>query len=360
MKKVFLYAYDKVNLGDDLFIETIVNRYPQVQFYLWSDKGNRQVFRDLSNLIIIDKESKMISLIKKIRLSLVLRYKNYLQKKCDAVVYIGGSIFMEFPTWKNIVNWWKYQSENYPFYVLGANFGPYQTEEYRENMGKVFEKLKDVCFRDTYSKSLFSNIKTVRQAPDILFSCPVPKVHKIKHQIFFSVIAKHKSDQKEKENPDTYIDKMAEIVQGYLKDNYQVVLASFCEEEKDMDVAKAIGKKISEKYQAKLSYLSYDGINRNRFLRELASSEYIIASRFHGVILGSVAGRPVYPVIYSDKTKHVLEDLQFQGCYGDVRKLDELSYEESRKNLEQNILLKVEGLDIEAQKHFEKLDKILL
>ena len=33
MKKIFLYAYDHINLGDDLFIETIANRYSDTEIY---------------------------------------------------------------------------------------------------------------------------------------------------------------------------------------------------------------------------------------------------------------------------------------------------------------------------------------
>ena len=53
MKKLFLYAYDHINLGDDLFIETIVRRYPHVKFYFWTDAKNKEVFKDLKNLKII-------------------------------------------------------------------------------------------------------------------------------------------------------------------------------------------------------------------------------------------------------------------------------------------------------------------
>ena len=104
MKKIFLYAYDHVNLGDDLFIETIVNRYPDTEFYFWTDNENKKVFQEQMNLKIIDQDSGKIKLLNKIRPSLVARYKVGIQKKCDAQVYIGGSIFMEYPTWKNIVS----------------------------------------------------------------------------------------------------------------------------------------------------------------------------------------------------------------------------------------------------------------
>ena len=44
MKKLFLYAYDRRNLGDDLFVHIITKRYPDVKFYMWSDKMNRETF----------------------------------------------------------------------------------------------------------------------------------------------------------------------------------------------------------------------------------------------------------------------------------------------------------------------------
>ena len=178
MKKIFLYAYDHINLGDDLFIETIANRYPDTEIYFWTNAQNQKVFKEQKNLKIVDENSTKTKILKKIRPSLAVRYKAGIQKKCDAQVYIGGSIFMEYPIWKNIVSWWEYQSSQYPFFVLGANFGPYHTEEYRSAMDKVYTKLKDICFRDTYSKNLFADNDHVRQAPDILFSYPMPKGRK--------------------------------------------------------------------------------------------------------------------------------------------------------------------------------------
>lgn len=358
MKKVFLYAYDHVNLGDDLFIETIVKRYPNVMFYLWSRKENEKVFQGLNNLKIIDENVGMLKKMGSIHPGFVRRYKSNLQKKCHAHVYIGGSIFMEYPTWKDIVNWWEYQSSHYAFYVLGANFGPYQTEDYKTAMGNVFSKLEDVCFRDTYSKGLFYENRKVRQAPDILFSYPMPEVHKMKKQIFFS-ITKYKKVDGSQQSESIYEMKISEIAEEYAKEGYDVVLASFCEEEGDLEAADAIRKKVSKEYRDKIRCFAYDGINRQVFLQELACSEYVIATRFHGVILAGVAGRPVYPILYSDKTKHVLEDLKFEGNYADIRTLEGLSYHDTRRNLERHITLSMEGLVQAAEEHFAKLDERL-
>ena len=355
MKKIFLYAYDHVNLGDDLFIETIVNRYPDTEFYFWTDNENKKVFQEQMNLKIIDQDSGKIKLLNKIRPSLVARYKVGIQKKCDAQVYIGGSIFMEYPTWKNIVSWWDYQSKLLPFFVLGANFGPYHTEEYRSEMDKVYAKLSDICFRDTYSKKLFKDNENVRQAPDILFSYQMPKIPKKKKQIFVSIIScEHRNLKGLTE--EEYIIKMSHLINEFCREKYQIILASFCEEEGDLLAAKKIKNHIKD--ASNIEILSYDGQNRKNFLERMSESSYIIATRFHAMILGMVAKIPVYPVIYSDKTKNVLEDIHFKGNYADLRDSRTLTYESAKDNLIANYVVDVDKLKKDSSQHFMKLDKI--
>ncbi|KIR02076.1 putative transferase [Lachnospiraceae bacterium TWA4] len=72
-------------------------------------------------------------------------------------------------------------------YILGANFGPYYTEEYLKAMAKVFEKAEDVCFREKYSYQLFQNNR-VRYAPDILFTYPMPKMKQQKNKFLYRLL----------------------------------------------------------------------------------------------------------------------------------------------------------------------------
>lgn len=355
MKKVYLYAYDKTNLGDDLFIETIVNRYPNTLFYMMSDVQNKNKFKRLKNLRIINKNSQFVTLLKRIRPSLVARYEAFYKNRCDAHVYIGGSIFMEYPTWKNIVNWWNYQADHYYFYVLGANFGPYTTEEYKEEMKEVFAKLKDVCFRDKYSYNLFSDVDTVRYAPDILFGYDkMPKAREVKKQIFMSLIdCNSKEDERLRRNSENYIEKMAEIADSYMRDGYKVLFVSFCKAENDMVAIQQVCDKLSH-WQENRNYsvLEYDGYNSQEILLEIVESEYIVASRFHAVILGILAGKPVLPVIYSDKTKNVLNDISINSTYLDIRKITD-NIENDYMNVSSDV---IEVIKIKAENHFVKLD----
>lgn len=355
MKKCFLYAYDKQNLGDDLFVHTVTGRYPHVKFYMWTDKENRNTFRSLPNMKVVDRDFCLVHLLKRIRASLVPRYRSWLENRCKAVVYIGGSIFMEYDEWENILNWWEYKAEHHPFYVMGANFGPYQNEAYRERITKIYGQMRDVCFRDRYSYDLFRNVPTVRQAPDILFSYPMPRLPVKEKQIFVSVI--NCADRRSSYgfgNPDrAYVEQMASLLQGYLQKGCTLVMSSFCKVEGDETGIQKILTAMGCENDPRIRVLNYNGTNADELVRAIAQSDAVIASRFHAAILAMVAGRPVLPVVYSDKTLHVLEDLGFEGTVIDIRKDAPYTGEPSLPKMDRELLAE------EAQKHFEKLDKVL-
>lgn len=357
MKKAFLYAYDRQNLGDDLFVHTITKRYPHVKFYMWSDTKNRETFRSLPNLKVVQKEGGMKRFLERIRPSLGAGYRNWMENRCQAVVYIGGSIFMEYDNWAQILTWWEYTAENRPFYVMGANFGPYHTEAYREKIAQIYAKMKDVCFRDQYSYDLFREVDTVRRAPDILFSYPMPQVAVEEKQIFVSVINCAARDESHglTQHDRSYVENMARLLTKYRREGYRLVLSSFCAHEGDEEGIRKILKAMDAEKDADIQVLNYDGTNADALTTAIAQSEFVVATRFHGTILALAAGRKVLPVIYSDKTLYVLQDLGFDGPVIDIRSCEDYTavgkpgvFGVNRQKLAQ-----------EAQKHFEKLDETL-
>ena len=362
-KKVFLYAYDKINFGDDLFVRNIVRRYPNVQFYIWSEKINRITFKDLPNLTVIDSNSFFVNIMQRVRKSLVARFKRFIQRRCTAVVYIGGSIFIEYDNWEHILSWWNYEAENFPFYVLGANFGPYKNEAFKEAFYNVFTKVKDICFRDTYSYDLFKDCLTVRYASDILFMTDLPKTQLRKRQVFFSIInCKKKEEGKNNLQPfaNRYIQNMIKLVEEYTKNDYSVLLVSFCNYEGDEEaILEILDHMDKQKLLGKVNTLFYNGTNTDDILEELAHSEYVIASRFHALILGIAAGKAVFPIIYSDKTISVLYDIGFQGNWADIRANNEIEFDFSISNLLNNIFVPNTSLKKDSDKHFIYLDKVL-
>ena len=356
MKKSFLYAYDRQNLGDDLFVHTITRRYPDVQFYMWSDRKNKKTFADLPNLKVIDRDSRFVHALNRLRPSLVARYKAMIEGRCDAVVYIGGSIFMEYPNWEQICSWWDWTARNRPFYVLGANFGPWHTEDYRRKMAEIFGNMQDVCFRDRYSYELFRDVDTVRVAPDILFSYPMPQVQVREKQVFVSVINCAGRDESHglSSCDSRYVANMANLLNRYLEDGCNLILASFCKEEGDEDGVRKILEAMGCQDDPRVRVLCYDGTNAAELTQAIAESDLVVATRFHAAILALAAGRPVLPIVYSDKTLHVLEDLGFDGVVYDIRQDEEWKFSGVDKKV-----FSVKTIVRCAQNHFAILDRQL-
>lgn len=354
MKKVFLYAYDRQNLGDDLFVHTITKRYPRVRFYIWTDKKNRETFRCLPNLKVVDGNSRFVRFLGWLRPSLAVGHYYRAIRRCDAVVYIGGSIFIEYPNWELACNGWEYKAENFPYYVLGANFGPWHTEGYRDRMNRIFEKMQDVCFRDRYSHELFKDNDKVRSAPDILYAYPMPQVAVDDKQIFVSVIDCAGRDDSHglKSCDQQYMDRIAALLNQYLQAGHTLVLSSFCKAEGDEQGVQRILAAMGCENDPRVRVLHYDGTNADQVTEAIAGSGLVIATRFHATILALAAGRPVLPLIYSDKTRYVLEDLGFTGTMYDIR-------QNGNWEMTEGTAMDVEQTKINAQAHFEKLDGIL-
>lgn len=365
MKKIILYAYGEFNLGDDLFIKLLLERYPNTQFVFYAHEAYKKALASYKNIKVINKDNFIVNITKKIIPNIHNRRINRIEKKVDAMVYIGGSIFIEYPNWKDNIEWYKNKSKKFSVFIIGANFGPYTQKGYVEGFRKIYPMLTDVCFRDRYSYNLFKECNTVRMAPDVIFSLKseIKKVYK--KQVFISVIdceSRNKNniplDLMDKYDSD-YIFKLSEIVEKFIDDGYNIILSSFCDAENDIKCIEKIYDKIDKKKKCNIKILSYIGYNLDEILDSINESEYIISSRFHASILGLVYNKPIFPIIYSSKTENMLKDLEFKGNYIKVSEINTINYEYVRKNLDERIVLDISKVRKESEEQFLGLDKFL-
>lgn len=358
-----LYAYLNSNLGDDLFIKIISERYPNIIFRLVVSNIYKETFKENKNIRIYD-----LSLFNKLD-SLLLRLinkkpiSNMIAKNCIASVYIGGSLFIQ----KGNFDWHIIFRINksrlihlQPFYLLGANFGPYQDEEFYIKYKELFKEYKDICFRESYSYNLFKDLDNVRISPDIVFNYKPHKKVKPKKQIAVSVI-----DLKNRTNLNsfhlTYIIRLAQICESFISKGYEIQLISFCSnKEGDINAIEDIISGVEEKYKDKVHQCLYQGKNIESIILILQESEYILATRFHAMILGWALERPVFPIIYSNKMLNVIKDTGFKGQYTRIEEMNNLSMDDVMYNLKNNVLLdNINELRIQAEEHFKILDKLL-
>ncbi|MBP3597207.1 MAG: polysaccharide pyruvyl transferase family protein [Clostridia bacterium] len=338
--KIYLDAYLSKNLGDDLFIDILLKRYPNHK-YVAISKGEKYNIKNLK----VYRNSYFYRAIKK------FAAEKYIANKCDLVITIGGSMYIEnndsnrdFTLGKN------------KRYILGSNFGPYQTNEYLKNLHSVFKNAEDVCFREEYSYNLFKDLPNVRYAQDIVFSLDVRdiKITKSKRAIISVIDCKSKLDEKYQ---GIYEQKLVDLIEYLFEKDYKVCLMSFCKAENDELAINRIINKLDEKSKNKIEKYFYNG-NIEEALNNIGNSSVVIGSRFHAIILGLLMNKAVLPIIYSNKTKNVLEENNIDVKIFNIKNINEFN----PINLEENDFTKIHNIDHminSSQNQFKQLDTIL-
>lgn len=369
MKKIYILAYTNINLGDDLFIKILCERYPNVQFYLECNSRQAKPFINIKNLeIIYTKKSKVLlrKLINKIPLNIVNPFDSSIKliDNCDATVNIGGSIFMEHKTWKKTkVNYLNKIRKSNAFFILGSNFGPVESQNYLDAYKEIFHQVNDVCFREEFSYNLFKENEKVRYAPDIVFSVDrnsnLTREQKLsKRYIIISVINLENREGLRKYEQ-RYIAALTELIIELNEQNYEVVLMSFCEAEGDLEAINKVVKSVGNtSLNSNVRIYNYEG-DLNEALKIIELSKGIIATRFHATVLGLIYNKSIYPLIYSNKTLHVLNDLNYSGDILDIKNIDELNIKKVLIQLLDSKVLDIEEQRLKSLNHFLKLDNFL-
>ncbi|MDH3251984.1 MAG: polysaccharide pyruvyl transferase family protein, partial [Ignavibacteria bacterium] len=72
-------------------------------------------------------------------------------------------------------------------------------------------------------------------------------------------------------------------------------------------------------------------------LREISSTDIIVASRFHGVLLAHVLGKPVVALSYHPKIDHIMKNIGHEKYCLDIRSFTADALQSAFVNLEQNL-----------------------
>lgn len=359
MKKVMVHAVTKLNLGDDLFLKILFERYPNTNFVLSVSDQYKKNYDAFENTIIYSSSNSFNRLTNFLmrKLGKHVYKQRKIAQMCDASIHIGGSIFQQKSNWKNqLKNRIAFSIKNQPFYVIGANFGSYKDESFYNEYYKLFKEYEDICFREEYSYNLFKELNNVRKADDVVFSLEEKIKVTDEKKVVISVI--QPSFRPYLENQDqVYYEKIKDITINYVKDGYEVVLMSFCEAEGDEVAIQSIQKIIPIEYVNNVRAHKYYG-DIEAALTEVASASAIIATRFHSMILGWIYGKPTIPISYNDKMFNVMKDVGYKGKYINFDNLNELVYEDYRiqSNME---IIDISKQKSSSEKQFYKLDQFL-
>lgn len=357
-KRIMIYAYTRQNFGDDLFVKLLCERYPETSFWIYTDPTYKRTWRTNKNLKVFSNHNviaKGMNFIGNL-LGKMNTYEHILAKRCDACVYIGGSLFIQGPDWESNFCYTKTrQIEGKPFYLLGVNFGPYSEQKFFEKYNEWFATLEDICFREMSSYRLFSHLKNTRCEKDIILSYKPSMSAGEQKKVAVSVIEPARRE-KLCDFANGYYEGLSRICRYMYRMGYQIHLVSFCSPEGDDDAMKRLTSKLAD--CAEVTCSTYSD-NLDHVIEVFQTSEYIIASRFHAMILGWILGKKVLPVVYSDKMTHVMEDLGYQGMSTTIESLGNFDETKVTEILRAYNYIDMEQTRKEAGKQFAKLDTFL-
>lgn len=363
MRRVFVHAFAAGNLGDDMMMRILCQRYPDIKFCLFADESYKSRFRDIKNIKIYSSTDSLVIRIDRLLNQLKgteMGFWKLLIKTSIATVHIGGSVFTQHED--NYADAIHLDSElcrlSKRMYVVGANFGPYVNEQYYKDYQKLFQSYTDICFRDQYSYRLFQNLPNVRYAPDVVFNYKQAKLQNEKKQVLISVIDMENRGGKYSicQYTEVYERFLLGMSREFLKRDYHVVFMSFCAIQEDGKAIERLRSQMSENTE-----VCYYDQNIEECVQKFFESEIIVGTRFHSIILGWLAEKKVLPIVYDNKTVRTLEDNEIKE-YITLDMLGSITEEEIADWTER--LIKSRPMDVSAiraasDKQFEGLDKLL-
>lgn len=372
-KTVLVRGYLNRNLGDDLFFKILFERYPNVYFVVSGHSVVLDFVDKLHACNVIKKVNKLNFVERVISRFFDTNYpktkflKNIISPKIsyDAVVIIGGSLFQNFK--KGVGRFFIDEGEviydklgvEVPRFILGSNFGPFVENDFYIKGKSFFEATTDVCFRDRYSKELFADLKHIRYAPDVVFNLAYEPIKKIPNSIGISLI--HLSEtlrphlfsyQKD------YLQSITDIVIQAAKDNRTIRLFSFCKSEGDDIAILQVMNSIPQELHAQITPIFYED-DISEFLFSFQEMDIMICSRFHSMILGLVFQQKIFPIVYGEKMKHVLEDVGYKNEFIPIEDSSFLTYERVINNASKSVT-DVAYIKDMAREQFRELDRLLL
>ena len=367
---ILVQYYSRRNAGDDLFIDLLARHFTDCRLSLIASPRyrplglpehvrlhpisySRAAWRIVQRVAGLDSPlSRRIGRRNAFRLQ-------SLADSSEAYVNIGGSIFMESgeeerPFRGDGAPCFDYVSTRRPGgrrFLIGANLGPAFTDEYGRRMCYEVGKYTHACLRDWASYTLVRKLGHAQYAPDVIFLAQQPAPTETDGRAVISVvdIRRHTADEAVAA---AYERLLADTVRALRKRNVPVTLCSFCRAQGDERAIHRILALLEDKSGVSTHFYRGD---LPALLQLFSNAGFVVASRFHAMILGMSFGKPVFPIAYDCKTRHYLDDLAFAGASADLCDLPRLTADDVLSNYDRHILADCAAHKAHAANQFRAL-----
>ncbi|ENW94383.1 polysaccharide pyruvyl transferase family protein [Acinetobacter dispersus] len=344
--KIMLFAYLDNNIGDDLMLKLLSERFPAHEFYYYT-----------SNTVVLNTLSQFKNFVAR---PPSLRQQDI--DVVDAVLSIGGSIFNDLNTLRGklarirkILFIAKARRKGKRIATVGCNLGPY-----KDKLGwylTTFElKLNDlVTVRDRSSFDLLStgSFKNFYMADDIVYSLEVPINDESRYGLGISAFRSTHSGENNYKNYRA----LAVVIDAYIEKTNKLVKIFAFDSEHENDTSAALHILNLAKHKKNIEIVPYLG-DIELFVNKFNQCEHHIAIRFHSAILSALMKIPFYPISYSNKMEALIEENYPEFKILNISELDIEQIDTSvllEKLLDSSKLCHTNNMT-NSKIHFEKLE----
>lgn len=304
----WLWAYAAGNLGDDLLISLIAQRFPSVDFDLVTFRWNIPEGFEYDRLLAQHHNLHLCYRDRIVELPAFFKGANKLAHQ--AFVILGGSMFPENEGWKKVLRGQGQLIRSLAGgstcrCIIDSNFGPYSSSAFVRRYARFFRRFDDVCFRDDNSSGLFDS--PIRVEPDAAFALDPDEFARGDNGTVISVVGDKFGDRQS-----DYVKLLRDFVVNAPVDARPFTFVSFCSEEGDVHAAHDLIECLPVDVREYCALHSYQGDLR-AMLDCIAGARYVLGTRFHSMVLGLVFGKPTITLSYSKKIENQAAWLRRQG-----------------------------------------------
>lgn len=316
---IYLTGYFDRNFGDDMMMKVVVRNLPEVTF-LVEDTVDTPLLSE-PNVIQRDRE-------------VCCRYPKLVVTGSGFMINTRSAFITELG--------WFLKGHHPGDYCLGCNMEPLRSSAKRFLIRRKLNKFKLITCRDRASFDWLrknTGKPELHCFPDILFSLPDAWIPRVEAPDKLGISMMHRANDSE-DCP--YYLAMAEAADQWIRNTGKgVILMAFdTGKEDDLFACQAVQKLMQ--FSDRTEIVAHtDG---TEILAAFACCEKIIGARFHSAVLALRMDIPLYPVIFREKMRNLIRDLDYPilGCGIDQIDqqgiLDFLSEEQPRFTLQAEFL----------------------
>lgn len=315
--RILLDAYFDNNFGDDLFIDTLLCRYPDMTFYtFWRGAPDAVLGRAwrFPNLVILPGGCDLLA-----------------DEPYDAYIMIGGDVLPNGIDYsQRIRSMSRTKTHGGLVAMLGFSLYTDYDEKTASDLRQMAELSDVIVIRDAYSAARFRAIAPwahVVEAADMAFSRLMEEgwPRKKGGEEILGLIPRRRLYATEEQH-DAYCRRQAAIASRYLQTRpggrVRILCFSTGEYDDRITARDIMERMCPADLSERTDVISHEGSLMD-FADDVAACRALVPTRFHGLVLALRARIPFVPVPYEVKLTSLLDELSYEGPRIPYGKLDD-------------------------------------